>query len=143
MDEGGKGSLGLKHTDESKKKISEVQTGKKLSEYTKIKISESHKGITPSNFHMLEKYKEELKISILQYDIYGNFIKEYYSIIEGANENNLLATNLVKTLKGKNKTCGCYLWFYKNEFSEELLCERMNKITDKMKNRYDKYGKFH
>lgn len=40
------GRMGLKHTQETKKKISDALIGRKLSSETKKKISDAHKGVT-------------------------------------------------------------------------------------------------
>ncbi len=45
---GGLGGYGAKHSEETKKRLSEAQTGKKASEETKRKMSVSHMGNVPS-----------------------------------------------------------------------------------------------
>jgi group I intron endonuclease len=44
LTDGGDGSLGCKHTEETKRKLSEIHTGKSLSENHKEKIGEGNKG---------------------------------------------------------------------------------------------------
>ena len=62
-------------------------------------------------------YKREDKINpnfrkIIQYDINGNKIKIWDSIIMAANELNLNATNISQVCRGKGKTSGGYIWKY-------------------------------
>jgi len=142
MDLGGKGSLGLKHTDESKRKISEVQKGKILSEEHKQKISNSHKGITPKNYKILEKYRDEHRQKVLVYTIAGDLFIEFDSINDCARYFNSHATNVVKTLKGKHKTFKGYLLFYKDSFSESELEYKKSEVTTRMISRYKEYGRF-
>ena len=48
---------------------------------------------------------------ILQYDLDGNFIREWPSATDVGNE---VKTNIVHCLKGKQKTAYGYVWKYKN-----------------------------
>lgn len=112
MTKGGDGSLGLKHTDESKKKISEYQKGKKHKEETKIKISQSHKGKMPKNIQMILDNNVKIQKPVLQLDMDGNFIKRWDSVLGCARGLGVLATNLVKCLKGKHNSCGGYKFKY-------------------------------
>lgn len=50
---------------------------------------------------------------ILQYDLKGNFIKEYRSAIQASKELNINQANIVHCLKGKYKYSGGYIWKYK------------------------------
>ncbi len=59
---------------------------------------------------MIEKYGQE----IIQYDLDGNFIKEWKGMKEAARTLNIKPPNLTATLKGRQKTCGGFLWKYKN-----------------------------
>lgn len=60
--EGGDGMTGFKHSEESKKKISEALKGKKFSEEHKRKLSESHTGLCGEKNHMYnKKHSEETK----------------------------------------------------------------------------------
>jgi hypothetical protein len=58
---------------------------------------------------MIEKYGLE----ILQYDTNGNFIKEWKGLKEAARTLNIKPPNLTACLKGKQKTCGGFMWKYK------------------------------
>ena len=59
LDEGGGGVSGFKHSDETKKKISESCKGKTLSEETKQKIGEANKG--ENNYFYGKHHTEETK----------------------------------------------------------------------------------
>ena len=59
---------------------------------------------------LIEKYGQE----IIQYDLDGNFIKEWKGMKEAARTLNIKPPNLTATLKGRQKTCRGFLWKYKN-----------------------------
>lgn len=62
------------------------------------------------------------KIAIYQYDLNGNFIKEWNSIAEAANFYGVYAQNISKCCKKKCKTIGGYIWEYKNkEKNNEII----------------------
>ena len=52
--DGGEGACGYKHTEESKKKISNRSKGKKIPEYIKILVSERFKGVALTEEHKLK-----------------------------------------------------------------------------------------
>lgn len=52
--------------------------------------------------------------AVLQYDKQMNFIKEWGSITEAAEELKLNSSNICAVLKGKTKTAGGFIWKYKN-----------------------------
>ena len=59
------------------------------------------------------KFSGRSSICIKQYDIEGNFIKEWPSIKEAAKFYSLDEGTLCACLKGRQKTCGKYKWSYK------------------------------
>lgn len=104
------GTTGMKHSEESKRKISEglkghisPNKGKKQSKETCDKKSKSMLGV--------------LNKAILQYDLQGNFIKEWSSISEAYLFLNKKITNgsINLACKGKIKTAFGYKWEYKNK----------------------------
>jgi len=52
---------------------------------------------------------------VLQFDMNGNFIKEYKSCAEAANENNLQRCGISKNCNHKTKYSGGYIWKFKDE----------------------------
>lgn len=90
---GGEGTLGSRHN-----------LGRKHSEETKEKIRKNKIGIC-------HNYNENLRKPILQFDLNGNFIKEYPSInstkLDGFDESCIIAC-----CKNKRKTHKKYIWKY-------------------------------
>lgn len=103
-----KGRKKKKMSKETRNKISQSlvgkpgrNTGNKHTEETKNKISESKKGTMP---HNIKKIK--------QYDMDGNFIKEWNSSQEAARELNLSQGNIatVASKSGRRKSTGGFKW---------------------------------
>jgi len=67
------------------------------------------------------------KIPINQYDLQGNFIKEWGGAIDIFNE---LKIRVTKCCKKKGKTAGCFIWRYKNE-PLDLTKENLSEILTK------------
>jgi hypothetical protein len=107
------GTTGMKHSEESKQK---------MSEYWKQYYNENpspKKGIKMSKESSLKKSKSMMGVmnkSILQYDLQDNLIKEWPSISEAYLSLNKKITNGCINLacKGKIKTAFGYKWKYKN-----------------------------
>ena len=59
-----------------------------------------------------EKVSNSLKIPILQYDLDGNFIREWSSAADVGRE---VRPNICKCLKGKQKSAYGYIWKYKED----------------------------
>lgn len=89
---------GKHHSDQSKEKIRKANSGKPKSEKTKEKISESRKG----------KGTKKIK----QYTKDGEFIKEWEGSKLASKELGLKDPNIVACLKGRQKTCGGFIWKY-------------------------------
>lgn len=97
---------GKKHTEEYKQKMSEMMTGRILSEETKEKLSLSHRG----------KSVEKLRKPIKQIDIKTNeIIKVWDSITNAASQLKIKQSSISTCLSGKYRTAGGYRWEYKNE----------------------------
>lgn len=58
------------------------------------------------------KASEEKKIKINQYDIQGNFIKQWEYIRQIQKELGINNANIVRCCKGKRKSAGGYIWKY-------------------------------
>jgi len=119
--------LGKPHTEESKKRMSEVKKGKIHSTETRIKMSESHMGRIKTDEHRenlskslsgkpkskehIDKLKEVHCIPVLQYEKDGTFIKEWKSGTHVVRE--LGIYHISSVCKGNAKTAGGFIWKYK------------------------------
>jgi hypothetical protein len=107
------GTTGMKHSEESKQKISDG-----LKQYYNENPSPK-KGIKMSKESSEKKSKSMIGVmnkSILQYDLQDNLIKEWSSVSEAYLSLNKKITNGCINLacKGKIKTAFGYKWKYKN-----------------------------
>ena len=103
------GNSHFKHSEESKKKVSEAMTGEKnpmygkhLSEETKNKMSASKFG----NHYAPTK-------SVLQYSKDGKLIAEYPSLHEASRQTGCNKGHICDCCKGTRKSAGGYIWKYK------------------------------
>ena len=89
------GNSHFKCSDKAKKKLSEANIGKHLSEETKKKIREN----TPSK-------------PVLQFSKNGEFIAEYSSMGKAERQTGCNYSHIGECCNGKRKTCGGYIWRY-------------------------------
>lgn len=129
------------YSEDTIKKMSNSAKGRIISKSTRDKISKSNKGKLVGNknpmYNMIgnknpnygnhwtdemkknlsEKFKGKIRRnpkSVLQYDLYGNFIKEWESIKSASSELNIRASGISNSLSGKYNHSGGYVWKYKN-----------------------------
>jgi group I intron endonuclease len=108
---------GLTHTKESKNKISNSLKGKKRTKEHSENISKALKGRI--GLKHTEEYKEYYRKNsvrnkpVLQYDLNGNFIKEWISFSEVTRELGI-SNNMYLHLKGVVKQIGGFVWRYKD-----------------------------
>ena len=113
-------SHSCKHSEESKKKISEANTGennywygKHHSEETKKKISEANTGK-----HFSEEHRKKISQSkggrgVLQFSKNGEFIAEYPSLVEAERNTGCNNCSICNCCKGNRKSAGGFIWKYK------------------------------
>jgi hypothetical protein len=136
---GGGGSIAGTISDETRKKQSEKKLNKPLSKEHINKISLSHltrdknsyiSGMKNKKHSEVSKNKISQKlqkenhynygkianncIEIIQLDKNKIKIKEWSSITEASNNLKLCRTDIIKVLNYKRKTCGGFIWEYKN-----------------------------
>lgn len=63
----------------------------------------------------LKRVKSKVAKPILQFDLEGNFLKQYPSLMDASRETNLNQSTMSHCANGKYKTCGGYIWKYKSE----------------------------
>lgn len=102
------------------KKISQSNTGKERTENTKNKLRKPKTNEHKNNIRKALLGREiKWKVgrherSILQYNLEGNFIKEWSSVSEAAKFYNISSSNIVTNCNGRYKTAGGFVWKYKN-----------------------------
>ena len=119
-------SHSCKHSEESKRKMSESHIGITLSEEHKRKISEANTG--ENNYwygkHFSEEHKRKIseaqtgnhnrpQTQVLQYSKSGEFIAEYPSIKEAEKQTGCYQGNICNCCKGERKSAGGFIWKYK------------------------------
>lgn len=121
MTDGGEGTLGYRHTDETKLRMSKS---------AKIRgfLVETHK-----------KAVESLSIPIVQLDLEGNFVKRWNSAHE-TTQVKFNGSNVGQCCKKKRATHKGFVWVYESEylspnfsFNNLLVKKSKNKITNKAK----------
>ena len=108
MTSGGKGAPNCTKTIETREKLSKANIGKKHTEETKKKLSKASKGR-----HLGGKSPRARKI--LQYDLGGNFIKEWDSFKDIERALNVNYSAIWKVCNGKRKQIKGYIWRYKED----------------------------
>lgn len=107
---------GKKISEETKKKISESLKGREVSEETKKKISESNKGRTKSENHKNKLRDSHEKKKVVQLSLNGEFIKVWESIRK-TNKEGFDYRHIIKCCKGKAKTHKGYKWMYYEDYN--------------------------
>lgn len=104
----------------------------RMSEETKKKLSENHKNINT--------------VSVVKYSRNGEFIKQYDSVIDAANDNNLFYSAISSCCRNISKTAGNFIWrYYKDKLTEDYLNWCNSNDNDKRKMavcQYSLNGKF-
>jgi hypothetical protein len=83
----------------------------KITPESKLKRSELAKKRRPS-IKFFENSRKTHIIKVYQYDLEGNFIREFESLTEAAKSCNSVTTNISKCCKGNFHTAGGFIWRY-------------------------------
>lgn len=120
---------------------------KKMSDETKLKMSKSRKGLLAGNKNPMYgrhetapaygRFGKEHPASkkVYQYDLLGNFIKEWDCLSDVQRHLNILVTHITACCNGRQKTAGGYIW--KRQFDERIKLDRERLEFDKDKARSD------
>ena len=149
---GGEGTNGLKHSEETRKKLSEINKGKSLSEEHKKniskakkgcevtegarkKMSESHKGENNAMYgkSLSEEHKKNIskankgKNNPSATQVYCIELNLYFNTITEASEYvGCSISNISSVLTGKWKTAKGYHWLYDKDVNEENINKVLN-----------------
>ena len=120
---------------------------KKMSDETKLKMSKSRKGLLAGNKNPMYgrhetapaygRFGKEHPASkkVYQYDLLGNFIKEWDCLSDAQRHLNIRVTHITACCNGRQKTAGGYIW--KRQFDERIKLDRERLEFDKDKARSD------
>jgi len=98
-------------SEETKQKMSNAKKGISRSTETKQKMSKPKSKEHKYNISLSKIGKKKKGKFIIQYDLQGNFIREYDSYTSAKNVTKINGINNV--VRGMAKTAGGYLWAYK------------------------------
>jgi len=133
MTDGGDGVLGYKVSKETREKMSKIAKGRKLSEETIVKIVEARKGYKHSEEtkrkisnkklgkSLSKEHKDKLfkgrdkhtNKPILQYDLEGNFIREWESATIASKVLNFNRNCIRMCVRGERKHHNNFIWVSK------------------------------
>ena len=138
---------GYKHSEETKKILSNMRKGKTMSEETKEKISKTLKSLhrVPWNTgkELSKEHKEKVsnglinsnkvhRIEINQYDLKGNFIRSYSSIQEAAKTLGVNHGHISNCCNGSRNQAYGYIWKFANETNKDSIHPYKRKDTKKV-----------
>lgn len=126
ISEGGDGPVGLVHSEETKKKLSEVHSGQNHWNYGNLNNQTSH--------------------PVLQFDLDFNFIKEWPSIKEVERELGYKSNNIGRVCNNYSNSYKGFIWVKKADYYEGYLQEHKSrakcKSNDKAVLQYDFSGNY-
>lgn len=107
-------SLGIKRPDQSTR-IQKFNKNRQITSETKLRTSNTLKkiGHKPTK-ECTEKSMLVLRKPVLQFDLEGNFLKEFISLQDACRKLGMASGNLSKACKDENKTLKGFKWKYKN-----------------------------
>jgi hypothetical protein len=86
--------------------------------FDNIQLMTWKENMEKGSFDRINGINNKLSKAVIQYDLEGNFIKEYYSIMQASRDNKISDSNISSVCSGKRfKTAGGFIWKYKNEQS--------------------------
>ena len=131
---GGEGIPGIKRSDETKRKISNANKGRKFSKEHKKNLSRSkrgrpswNKGLTGEEnplhgrtrpVEIREKISKSKHKKIVQLSLSGEYIRTYNSLQDASNAVGISHGNIVKVCQGKRNKSGEFRWMYFSDWKE-------------------------
>lgn len=115
---GDSGHTGVPMNEDARKKISEAQKGKVISQETRNKMSLAQAGRVP--IEAIQKAAELHSIPIVQLTKNGAYVARYPSAAEAERQTDIDANTINACRNGKNKSAGDFLWIAESEYNGNL-----------------------
>lgn len=68
-------------------------------------------------------------VSVDQYDVHLNFIKNHYNITDAAKQFDTTIQSIIRCCQGKNKTAGLYVWAYANTTPHRVTPHKSKRVA--------------
>lgn len=122
--DGGEGSLGIKFSKTTREKISKSHRGLKQSEETIAKRVFKNTGKKRT-----DEQKSKTSKAVIQYDLQGNFVMEYFGIREASRQTGISGSHIGDCCNSVNnrKSAGGFLWAFKGESVKTFYKENKNR----------------
>lgn len=123
LTEGGDGTFGRLHSEETKDKIRQKAIGREVSDDTRLKLSEAGKIRTEAknNYWTSGEIGAKRRKPVLQYTKEGKFIKEFTGVNVASVSTGISSTTIITALKHENivgSKRNPYIWVYKEEYPD-------------------------
>lgn len=123
LTEGGDGTFGRYHSEETKDKIRQKAIGRAVSEETRQKLSEAGKVRTAGRdaYWSSGNIGKNRRKPVLQYTKEGEFIREFEGVNIAAKETGIKVTTIINALKQKNivgSKKNPFIWVYKEDYPD-------------------------
>lgn len=117
---GGEGSHGYRHTEETKKLLSNIRKQQKEQNMLKFnsinkKISDTKTPKIDTQNYSTNKLNQKGRRNIKQFTLEGIFVKEFISLREIERELGYFRANITPCLKGEFKQAYNFIWKYSDE----------------------------
>lgn len=118
-------NLGMKHSDEAKRKMSLVKQN--MSDETKRKMSLAKQNMSDEARQRISELKP--RKPVVRLDKNNNFVARFNSIIEAERETGINDSNIGDCCRGKQKSAGDYLWLYETDYLNGERPDKNNLIN--------------
>lgn len=105
----------LAQNESWRKKKSEASKKAMENPELRKRLSEARKNIWRDPEYIRKQRIRKANKPVLQFDLDGNFVREYMSINEAHRVTGVSSSSIIRSCKGRNNMAGNYIWRYKED----------------------------